>query len=603
MMMKKIFISFMCILGLSLSIHAQQALDQLGVKKGAKFNGSLSATSNAYQAFGIPNRRNPFNWFVNGNFNFTVFGYSMPFSFSYSNQNLSYTQPFNRIQFAPSYKWAKLNVGTQSMTMSNYTLAGHVFNGVSTELSPGKFRLSAMNGILLKAVIFPVLTSASTKEDTLSYNNAVYERKGTALKLGYESNGNSYSMAILKATDIASSLPYVPATATITPKDNIAVSATIKQNLLKRFFVEVEYSLSSVNRNNKNNSNIEDSATVNKNLGKYNLLKGLLKPNNGTVYFDALQAGLGYTGNTFKVQLNYERVAPDFETLGAYNIVSDVRNITVAPNLQLFKGKVNIGANVGVQDNNLDQTKTSTNQRIVGSANINVTPNRHWNLAGNYNNFTNFTTVKPFNNPYAIRTPYDSLDFYQVNKSYGSNISFMFGKKEVPKSLMLNVNFQQANDQQKSATINQESFSDFLTANLGFTISKSKAGFSFTTAVNYYANEAAATKTTFVGPSMSLSKSLFQKRMRLSTNGSYSFTESVFNNTANKNAIANASLQMSFTPGKKPDAAAGTAKTAATTKKTKHALNASINFLHQPATAVKTKFSEVTINAGYSYSF
>jgi hypothetical protein len=133
-------------------VASSQDLAQLGVNKGLKLGGSVNISAIGYQAFGIPQRRDPFNWFLTGSLNVTLFGYSAPFSFSYSNANSSYSQPFNQFSFAPQYKWVKTYIGYNAMTFSRYTLAGHVFFGGGVELTPGKWRVAAMYGRLKQAV-------------------------------------------------------------------------------------------------------------------------------------------------------------------------------------------------------------------------------------------------------------------------------------------------------------------------------------------------------------------------------------------------------------------------------------------------------------------
>src|SRR4249920_3173826 len=77
-----------------------QNLEVISLKKGVKTTGSININTVGYQAWGIPQRRDPFNWFLTGSLNFTLFGYAAPFSFSYSNANSSYSQPFNQFKFA-----------------------------------------------------------------------------------------------------------------------------------------------------------------------------------------------------------------------------------------------------------------------------------------------------------------------------------------------------------------------------------------------------------------------------------------------------------------------------------------------------------------------
>ena len=64
--------------------HAQN-LEEISLKKGPKLTGSLNVNTVGYKAFGLPQRRDPFNWFVTGGLNLNLFGYSAPFTFSVSN--------------------------------------------------------------------------------------------------------------------------------------------------------------------------------------------------------------------------------------------------------------------------------------------------------------------------------------------------------------------------------------------------------------------------------------------------------------------------------------------------------------------------------------
>ena len=69
-----------------------QNLEEIGIKKGVKLNGSINVNTVGYYAAGIPQRRDPFNWFLTGNLNVNLFGYNAPFAFSYSNANKNFSQ-------------------------------------------------------------------------------------------------------------------------------------------------------------------------------------------------------------------------------------------------------------------------------------------------------------------------------------------------------------------------------------------------------------------------------------------------------------------------------------------------------------------------------
>ncbi|HEX6427377.1 MAG TPA: hypothetical protein VF008_06805 [Niastella sp.] len=586
---KSLTVLLCCLMGRQV-LHAQ-ALDELGVKKGIKINGSVSANSVAYTASGIQSRRDPFNWFLQGNLNINLFGYNMPFTFSYSNQGRNFAQPFNRFQFAPSYKWARGYFGNTSMTFSNYTLAGHMFNGAGVELSPGKWRAAGIYGVLQKAVPFDV----NNKE---TYNSAAFERRGWGWKAGYEDKGNSYSIAFFKAKDDVNSIPFVPADATLTPRENTAVAVSVRQSFFKRVFADVEYSVSVLNRDIRAVKTEEDSVQ-----GQFNFLKKFFSPTASTIYFDALQAGLGYTGNFYSIQMRFERVAPGYTTLGAYNLVNDMRNITIAPSVQLLNSRVQLSANVGIQDNNLDKTKTTTTRRFVGSGNISVIPNQHWMVNGAYSNFTTYTRVRPVPDPY-FNNPLDSLNFYQVNTSYNGVVAYQFGNKTVRHGIMLTLNYQLAGDAQPSQQGEAPQKSNFYTANAGYTFNQVQKDLSVTAGGNYYIQDMPGSRTYFTGPSVSAAKGLFKKKFRLNATSSYNITKATVNNVTSRNGVWNNSLQASFTPQAQSNPAPNGAGNAKNKKMTgRHSLNAAVNYLHQQAVVTRPQFSELTVTMGYNFSF
>ncbi|HEY8934787.1 MAG TPA: hypothetical protein VIM65_06180, partial [Cyclobacteriaceae bacterium] len=388
-MVRSLQFLFTCGLLVIVSYGYTQNLESIGVNKGVKVNGSLNVNTVGYYAHGIEQRRDPFNWFLTGNLNINLFGYDAPLSFSYSNANKSFSQPFNQFSFQPQYKWVKTYIGYNSMTFSNYTLAGHVFLGGGIELTPGKWKIAAMYGRLKKAVPF-------NGTDTL---NAIFKRMGYGLKVGYEDNGNSISANIFTAKDDVNSIPYILYNSSLTPKQNVAISVSGRKTFLKRFFVEGEYAVSALNNDIRaNNSKSEADTIVHKPTN--NIIKGLLPENATSRYYDALNASVGYQGNWYTLQFRYERTAPEYQTLGAYYFNNDMRNITVMPSLRLFKNRLNLNANVGFQENNLDKTRTSTTKRTVGAFNATYVPNEKWNFAANYSNFSSYTNVRPQIDPY-----------------------------------------------------------------------------------------------------------------------------------------------------------------------------------------------------------
>ncbi|CAA9305033.1 MAG: hypothetical protein AVDCRST_MAG56-5771 [uncultured Cytophagales bacterium] len=553
-----------------------QNLEQLGVKKGIKTSGSVSLNTVGYTMHGTQARRDPFDWFVAGSLNLSLFGYAAPFSFSYSNTQRSYSQPFNQLSFAPQYKWVKTYVGYTSMNFSPYTLSGHVFLGGGVELTPGKWRLAAMCGRLQKPVSFNPADSAGD-------GHAAFRRMGYGLKAGYEDKGNLLEVSIFSAKDELHSIPYVLAQSGLTPKQNLALGLNGRKQI-GRFFLQAEYALSSMV--NDTRSEKRDSAAG----GGSNLLKGLLPQTATDRYYDAINGSAGYQGSWYGLQVRYERIAPEYQTLGAYYFNNDLEHLTIAPSVRLIQNTLNLVGNVGIQHNNLDETRRATTKRWVGSLNAAYTPSEHWNLSVSHSNFSAYTNVRPQADPY-FRDNLDTLDFYQVTHTSNATASYLFGKENHRQSLMLGGSYQKASDQ--AGYQGQSSLSDFYSANAAYSHTLSSLQATLATGVNYNSANSPGVSSTFWGPMVSLTRSFREKTLRSSVSSSYN--QSSANGTAGSD-VWNTRGSVNYAPRGNRQAGKRDAG--------KHNFSGGLNVLRRfKATAQGPGFTEWTATAGYTYSF
>lgn len=554
--------------------HSQD-LSQLGVNKSVKLNGSINLSAIGYQAYGIPQRRDPFNWFVTGNVNVNLFGYNAPFSFSYSNANSSYSQPFNQFSFAPQYKWVKTYIGYNAMTFSRYTLAGHVFLGGGVELTPGKWRLAAMYGRLKQAVPF-------NTNDTLQNTQAAYRRMGYGIKMGFEDNGNAVYASVFTAKDDVSSIPFVLPNTQLTPMQNVAIGIAGRKRFLKHFFAEAEYAVSALNHNTL--ATEDDSVAVKQSS---NFIQGLLPQNATSRYYDAVNVGLGYQANWCTIQLKYERVAPEYQTLGAYFFNNDLQNITIAPTLRLWQGKLTVAANVGLQNNNLDNARASTTTRNVGSINVNCTPNEKWSFANSYSNFTSFTNVRQYNDPF-FQNKLDTLNFYQVSQTLNSSVIRSMGGKEKPQSIMLNASFQNSSDQSNNQGTSQKS--DFVSTNLSYSYSIVSSNLVVSLSANMYRTNSAGLQTTFWGPTLSLTKAVKEKTLKVSMATTYNQTTT--SGDAQSSPVLNNRININYSPRSKEG------------QSIRQAFSFALNTLRKFQTIdTQPAYTEMTGTINYTYSF
>ncbi|MEM9819459.1 MAG: hypothetical protein AAF985_00245, partial [Bacteroidota bacterium] len=124
-----------------------------------KISGGISASSELNFISGRSRRSGLFNYQLNGALNISKYGFSLPLSLNFSNERFVYNYDLPAIRLpsysfagmTPTFKWASLLIGDRTMDFSPYTLSGHGFRGLGTELKPGSFYFAAMYGRLQRA--------------------------------------------------------------------------------------------------------------------------------------------------------------------------------------------------------------------------------------------------------------------------------------------------------------------------------------------------------------------------------------------------------------------------------------------------------------------
>ncbi|MBR9978344.1 MAG: hypothetical protein KFH87_09665, partial [Bacteroidetes bacterium] len=182
-----------------LTIAQQQTVSQdlssIGQRDPIHAGGSISARAVVYSANEIRQRREPISWVLNGTMNVNLYNVDLPFSFTYSEQERDFAQPFNQFGASPTWKWLRGHVGYRSLTYSPYTLAGHQFLGGGLEGNPGLLRFGLMYGRLQRAV----------EEDTTAgrFTVPAYQRTGFAGRIGIGSSADYFDVLFLRAKDDA----------------------------------------------------------------------------------------------------------------------------------------------------------------------------------------------------------------------------------------------------------------------------------------------------------------------------------------------------------------------------------------------------------------
>jgi hypothetical protein len=475
-------------------IYAQN-VDIEGFKKvNFKVTGGINANSVYYDTDAANNSREPFTYLLSGNISISAFNFSMPLSYTITNQgnNLGYTVPFNFNKFSlmPKYKWIKAYLGDSNMSFSPYTLNGHPFRGAGLELTPsGPFKISLMGGQLLKAV----------ESSEGAGGVPVFQRMGYGTKLGFERQRYKIELIGFYAKDNINSIQSDFDAKGLKPKENMVGSLFINSSFIKNIDFTVEYAVSVLS---------DDTRSEIVNNG--NFINKILKTRENTSVLKALKTNINYTIAKTKVGIAYERVDPNYQTLGALFFNNDLENIAITLARPFFNDKINISGNIGYQRDNLNLQKRQNTKRVVGSVNLNYKVTEKLNLAGSYSNFSTYTNrnlnqFSYINN--ATINPADTLNYRQLSQNAVANITYTFGKQ---KNQNLNLNYTiagQANEQ--GGIIRKGQASTIQNANLTHSINFKASKMALNSSINYTLNSVGRLENTSQGGSLSVSKKMF----------------------------------------------------------------------------------------------
>lgn len=530
---------FFILIGLTVTIHLNaQDLGKIGSDEWFSMSGGIRSNMVFNQSSMPSNAREPFTQVLSGNITVNLLGVALPFTFSLSNRGNNYSQPFNMVALHPSYKNLKTHIGITSMNFSQYTFAGLNFAGGGAEYSAGNWTFKAFGGRLKKAIEY--------NPEAGNINTVSYKRMGFGLMTGYTHKIITTELILFKAYDDPSSLQLHPKNPEITPQDNFVVSAKTKVNIISGLSVDLEQSTSFITKNLRFNK----EKSVYKRSGYDFLIQG----NETSEVNTAWNAGVNYSYKKFKIGVKYERISPEYRTLGGLYFNNDLENITITPNISLFNNKVNISLNTGFQRNNLADDKANVMKRWVANGTLSAQLIKGMNLSLNYSNFSSFTRKNPNADPF-YNDLLDTMNYYQVSENMSVSWNYSYGK-EIKHGFNLNGSYAQSenitgrledaaafgfNTGVGTNTSPVNTYNGIAGYNLGF--SKSKWRIGVTGNFNY--TEAMGNSNVLYGPGVNASKSLFENKMNLSSGITYNRQET---NHELSNHVMNVRVSLRYSP-------------------------------------------------------
>ena len=521
-------------------------------KKPLKISGSISA--NVTQFNSTPKQsRQSFTYQLSGSINMSLYELlNIPISFNLNNYGAKFSYPSlpNRLSLHPSYKWVRAHIGDVSMSFSPYTLNGHQFTGAGIELTPGRWQISAMGGRLLRRV------DADSLNPSIRPN---YERWGYGAKVRYEANKFALGGTVFMAKDKMSNISFDTDALGIYPKGNIAIGLEGSLSIIKDLKLSLEYSLSIMQRDLR----VKEKS-----------------------YYHAFKAELAYSflGNT--IGIGYERISPDYETLGAYYFNNDYENFTINYSRNFFENKMSIALSGGVQRDDLSGQKQEKNKRFVGSANINFTPSEKFSASVSLSSYQAHRNIKSSFDYINERTPYENLDtlrFTQLNNSIDMNLNWRLRNSETQAHIIsATASYQEAADKQ-GRYIMPGNLTRFMNLGANYGIDFTPLDFSVTAGINASNNYASRKNVLTIGPTLTCSKHLFKKALTTGLTLSFNQTQEAGRKLA---TIYNVRWHANYRFLKR------------------HGLNASVAYQHRSLSEVTlTNSSSLTSQISYSYSF
>ena len=334
------------------NIDVEDTYNSIQKKEFVTVHGGASASLIHHGSNRPDTGRLPWVYNLNGNLNVTVLkNFSIPVSYNLTNQGGSYSYPTfpNRLSLHPTYKWVTGHIGDFTMSFSPYTFNGHQVRGAGVDVTiQQKVKVSGFYGVLNQAVQY---------DSTNRTLPAVYKRIGYGLNVLYSGAKTTAGVSYFIGKDLQNSIEKLNDSMRIYPKENVALGFKLGQRISQNLMVEGEYGLSITTED----SRISDGSS--RNLNVLNQVQVNQSSDQRSAY--KIRGSYNFLKNT--IGLGYERVAPGYQTMGAYYFNNDFENFTADYARTFFKGKTQFSAKGGVQRDNLDKSKSATTQRYIGS--------------------------------------------------------------------------------------------------------------------------------------------------------------------------------------------------------------------------------------------
>lgn len=392
-------------------------------------------TKNTYRYTSGKDYASPLNSTIYANLNINVYGFAMPFSLYYVNNNFQFNYPLLSFSLHPTYKYWTGYFGENSMAMSSYVM-NMSFTGIGFEYNDKKrWRGGAFYGRLRKAI-------NDDPTDPLA-RTAQYKRMGWGAKVGYGNTRNYLDLYMLYAYDCVGSLNERWHTR-ISPQNNIVVGAKGCIAPFRWMNFTANAATSVFNTDNRA-----------RRVATETRFDKIFDVRYSSLMRFAGDANMNLTFRGFNTSVSYRFIQPDYTSLGNYYMSNNYHSLGITTSGTLFR-RLSLSAMFSGQEDNLTNEQMYTTRGFIYNATAAMRVGDHLSLAASYNGYLQSQ---------ADGTCHinDTIEIRRVMNSFSFTPSYSYDTELLGHSVSLSANYTENRDLNKFAT----GVSDVKTSALG----------------------------------------------------------------------------------------------------------------------------------------
>ena len=358
-------IVMVCSMGI-VSVTAQD-ISQIGKHDPLIITGSIGTNNTYFHSSNGNNYMSPLSNSIFANLNINVYGFSLPFSIYFSNDNLNFNYPQFSFNLSPSYKNFKAHLGQSTMPFSNYIL-NMSFNGVGLEYKGTKVRAAAFYGVLRRAI--------NDDPEDPNPRKAQYKRYGWGLSAGYSHKSSSIDVYFLRAYDSESSIDeywrqYYR------PQENLVVGLKGQVSIKNKISLSANVATSAFTA---------DKESQKVTCGEATRFDKIFEPRYTSRVRFAGDAALNFSFSWLNASIFYKIIQPDYVSLGTYYTSNNYHSLGVNLGTTLFN-RLSLSGSFSGQADNLAKQQLYTTKGYVYNAMASLRIGSNFNVSGMYNGF------------------------------------------------------------------------------------------------------------------------------------------------------------------------------------------------------------------------